>query len=116
MAVPGLRRTVDTTFQKVLDHTLGSAIDTGTGADATVLAALMAASDYLPIAATYQFEPTGMLSADFDEDGDDFLVWQRNFPYPAALSSVPEPNSLALLTLGATGVLAYRRRRIQRGW
>ena len=32
--------------------------------------------------------------------GDDFLVWQRNFPYPAALSSVPEPNSLVLLAIG----------------
>ena len=29
----------------------------------------------------------------------------------AALSAVPEPNSLAMLALGATGTLAYRRRR-----
>ena len=37
----------------------------------------------------------------YDGDGDDFLVWQRNFPYPTAISSVPEPNSLVLLALGA---------------
>jgi hypothetical protein len=59
--------------------------------------------------------------SDVDGDGsvggdDDFLIWQNNFPYPTPISSVPEPNSLALLALGATGVLAYRRRRIQRGW
>ena len=53
---------------------------------------------------------------DGDVDGIDFLLWQRNYPYPAALSSVPEPNSLVLLAIGATGVLAHRRRRIQRGW
>ena len=63
-------------------HTLGGVIDTGAGANAAVLAALMAASDHLPLAATYyQFEPVGMLAADFDGDvdRDDFLLWQRNF-------------------------------------
>jgi len=63
----------------------------------------------------------GDFESDVDGDGsvggdDDFLIWQNNFPYPTPISSIPEPNSLALLALGATGVLAYRRRRIQRGW
>ena len=48
-------------------------------------------------------------SGDGNVDGVDFLVWQRNFPYPTAISSVPEPNSLALLALG--GLLMLRRRR-----
>ena len=47
-------------------------------ADATMLAA----SDHLPIAAAYQFDPTGMLAADFDGDGDDFLMRQNNIPCP----------------------------------
>ena len=64
-------------------HMLGGAIDAGTGTDAAVLAALMLASEHLPIVATYQLKP----------------------------AEVPEPNLLVLLVLGATGVLAYRRRR-----
>ena len=42
-----------------------------------------------------------------DDDGDDFLLWQNSFPYPTAISSVPEPNSLALLAL--SGLLMLRR-------
>ena len=69
----------------------------------------------------YPCDFDGDFESDVDGDGsvggdDDFLIWQNNFPYPTPISSVPEPNSLALLALGATGVLAYRRRRIQRGW
>ena len=59
---------------------------------------------------------SGDANGDGNVDGDDFLVWQRNSPYPTVLSSVPEPNSLVLFALGVTGVLAYRRRRIQLGW
>ncbi len=40
-------------------HTLGSAIDSGTGASTAVLSALIAASDHLPVVADYQIpEPT----------------------------------------------------------
>ena len=56
----------------------------------------------------------GDFESDVDGDGsvggdDDFLIWQNNFPYPTAISSVPEPNSLVLLALG--GLVALRRRR-----
>jgi len=51
------------------------------------------------------FESDG--DGDGSVDGDDFLVWQRNYPYPAAVSSVPEPNSLVLLALG--GLMMLRR-------
>ena len=51
----------------------------------------------------------GDADADGDVDGDDFLMWQNSFPYPTAISSVPEPNSLALLALG--GLMMLRRRR-----
>ena len=56
----------------------------------------------------------GGFESDVDGDGsvggdDDFLIWQNNFPYPTALSSVPEPNSLALLAISA--LLMLRRRR-----
>ena len=51
----------------------------------------------------------GDADADGDVDGDDFLIWQNSFPYPTAISSVPEPNSLAMLALG--GLLMLRRRR-----
>ena len=47
------------------------------------------------------------LSADFDGDvdGDDFLIWQNSFPYPVALSSVPEPSTL-ILFISSVVVLA----------
>jgi len=46
-----------------------------------------------------------------DVDGDDFLIWQSNYPYSTVLlSSVPEPNSLVLLVMGAIGVQGHRRR------
>ena len=38
-------------------HTLGAAIGTGTGADPAILAALMAASDHLPVVAEYRVVP-----------------------------------------------------------
>ena len=50
----------------------------------------------------------GDADVDGDVDGDDFLIWQNSFPYPTAISSVPEPNSLALLALG--GLIMLRRR------
>jgi len=52
----------------------------------------------------------GDADGDGDIDGDDFLIWQNHFPYPAALSFVPEPNSLVLLAIG--GLLMLRRRAI----
>ena len=52
----------------------------------------------------------GNFDGDGNIDGEDFLIWQNSFPYPAELSSVPEPHSLMLLALAATGVLVYRRR------
>ena len=52
----------------------------------------------------------GDADVDGDVDGDDFLIWQNSFPYPAALSSVPEPASLVLFTLG--GLMMLRRRAI----
>ena len=45
---------------------------------------------------------------DGDVDGIDFLLWQRNYPYPTVLSSVPEPNSLALLVIGSLLMLKRR--------
>ena len=56
----------------------------------------------------------GDFESDVDGDGsvggdDDFLIWQNNFPYPTAISSVPEPNSLVLLALG--GLIMLRRQR-----
>ena len=38
-------------------HTIGAAIDTGTGADPAVLEALMIASDHLPVVADYRVVP-----------------------------------------------------------
>jgi len=51
----------------------------------------------------------GDFDSDGDVDGDDFLLWQSNFPFPTSLSAVPEPHSLAMLALG--GLLMLRRRR-----
>ena len=47
-------------------------------------------------------------NGDGNVDGDDFLVWQNKFPYPAALAKTPEPASLGLLALG--GLMMLRRR------
>jgi hypothetical protein len=70
--------------------------------------------------------PPGDFDDDGDVDGADFLVWQRddatpeglaewkaNFPTNAvaAINSVPEPTSLALLTICGFGGMAFRRRR-----
>ncbi|WP_218932036.1 PEP-CTERM sorting domain-containing protein [Adhaeretor mobilis] len=77
--------------------------------------------------------------SDFDEDsdvdGEDFLVWQRDFGMPyngsnladwqleygsgsssqPAVGSVPEPGTLGLLAAGAGGLAWMRRRRSQQG-
>ena len=63
----------------------------------------------------------GDADGDGDVDGNDFLVWQNNYPSawpPAGLGladaqsvTVPEPATLALLTLGGLSLVARRRRR-----
>jgi hypothetical protein len=53
----------------------------------------------------------GDADADGDVDGADFVVWQTNFPFTPApgASPVPEPNSIALLSLATVIALAFRR-------
>jgi hypothetical protein len=64
-------------------HRLGEPIDTGTGASAAVLAALMAASDHLPVVADYAFpEPVcGDANGDGRVDATDLnilaLTWRQ---------------------------------------
>jgi hypothetical protein len=51
--------------------------------------------------------------ADGDSDGADFLLWQRHLGESAAsgaAAAVPEPHSLLLAAMGATGLLKLRRR------
>ena len=50
--------------------------------------------------------PISQLLGDFE--GNDFLIWQNSFPYLAALSTVPEPNSLAQLMMPGRRVAVYR--------
>jgi hypothetical protein len=55
----------------------------------------------------------GDADADGDVDGADFVVWQTNFPFtpsPGA-SAVPEPQSIALLSLATLSILWTVRRR-----
>ena len=47
----------------------------------------------------------GDADADGNVDGNDFLIWQRNVnSHPEPSSFVPEPSSIALITLGLFGV------------
>lgn len=56
----------------------------------------------------------GEFTHDFRVDGADYIVWADNYspaPALASLSPVPEPSTLALAAIGASGLLAYGVRR-----
>jgi hypothetical protein len=78
--------------------------------------------DYQPTSVSLLVGLAGDFDFDGDVDGADYLIWQRDpsvglladwetnygmtAPLAAASAAVPEPNSLALLSLG--GLLALR--------
>ena len=56
----------------------------------------------------------GDFTHDFRVDGADYVVWADHYspaPVLASLSPVPEPSTLALAAIGASGLLAYGVRR-----
>jgi hypothetical protein len=55
---------------------------------------------------------TGDADGDGDADGNDFLVWQANITAPP-VAAIPEPATIAMLTVAATG-LGLRGRRARR--
>ena len=65
--------------------------------------------------AAYGVSAVADADSDGDSDGRDFLEWQRQFgsgiPSVSAISSVPEPSGLALLSLVGCGLALVRQRR-----
>lgn len=54
----------------------------------------------------------GDANSDGVVDGQDFSIWNAQFsPAQSAAAAVPEPNSLGLMALGATGLTVLRRTR-----
>lgn len=61
---------------------------------------------------TFSNATAGDGDADGDVDGDDFLIWQQHFSFPSSMVTTPEPHSLLLLMgLGTIFLPANRRRR-----
>ena len=64
--------------------------------------------------AAYGVNTVADADADGDSDGRDFLKWQRQFgsglPVVAAVSSVPEPSTLAMIALVGCGLALVRQR------
>jgi hypothetical protein len=56
---------------------------------------------------------TGDADGDTDVDGADFAVWQSSFPVAPGpgVAPVPEPHSLLITLLAATGLVGLRRRK-----
>ena len=60
----------------------------------------------------YGATAAGDADGDNDTDGADFLIWQQTYAPPAvAVSAVPEPSSLALLSVAGLAALRARRAR-----
>jgi autotransporter-associated beta strand protein len=62
------------------------------------------------------FGATGVGTAEGDADGDglvdgaDFLIWQQNFTSPVGAAAVPEPATLALVSVALATLVGVRRR------
>ncbi|MCC6493191.1 MAG: hypothetical protein IT424_09235 [Pirellulales bacterium] len=60
--------------------------------------------------AAFGVDAKGDADGDLDSDGDDMLVWQRQFGPVAAVHAVPEPAAGWLAIAAAAGLLRARRR------
>jgi len=61
--------------------------------------------------AAYNTNSTADADGDGDSDGQDFLIWQQEVAAAplAAISAIPEPNSISLILLGALAVFCRRK-------
>lgn len=61
--------------------------------------------------AAYGSDAAGDANNDSATDGADFVIWQQNFaPGIPAVQAVPEPSSVALLSLAGFALMTFRRK------